>query len=211
MNRDDVEILSSRRAWDGHFKLDVHRLRHRLHAGGWGPEIEREVLERGHAVGVLPYDPQRDRVVLIEQFRPGALTAPDPDMPLWLLEVVAGIIDPGETLEAVARRETEEESGLQVSALAPICRYYVSPGCTSETLMLYCGRVDAGAAGGIYGLADEHEDIRVVVLDAPAAFAALANGTICNSAAIIALQWLALNRPALRARWAADPNNNTEI
>ena len=154
----DIEILGKSEQYKGYFRINRYRLRHRLYAGGWSGELERELFERGHAVGVLPYDPAADSIVLIEQFRIGALVA---GMDPWLSEVVAGIIEEGEAPEEVARRETREEAGIEVMDLMPICRYLVSPGGSSESVILYCGRVDSRGAGGIHGLAAEHEDIRV--------------------------------------------------
>ena len=107
----DVEILDKSEQYKGYFRINRYRLRHRLYAGGWSGELQRELFERGHAVGVLPYDPAADSVVLIEQFRIGALVA---GMEPWLTEIVAGIIEEGEAPEEVARRETREEAGLEV-------------------------------------------------------------------------------------------------
>jgi ADP-ribose diphosphatase len=195
---DDVEIIDKSRRYKGFFEIVSYRFRHRLFAGGWSAELHREVFERGHAVGVLPYDPAADAVVLIEQFRIGALVA---GMAPWQTEIVAGIIEEGEKIEDVARRETMEEAGAAVSELIPICRYLVSPGGASESVQLYCGRVDSKGLGGIHGLADEHEDIRVDVQSVDEALAALAAGRIGNAVTIIALQWLALNRDKVRAAW----------
>lgn len=195
---EDVEILERHPAWQGFFRLDVVRLRHRLFDGGWSREMQRELFVRGPAVVLLPYDPVRDQVVLIEQFRVGAL-----DMPYspWLLELVAGIVEEGEAPEAVARREADEEAGLKVAEVEFVCRYQVSPGGNTEEVLIYCGRVDAARAGGIHGLASEHEDIRVHVLGWTDAREAIDSGQVRNAAGIIALQWLALHREALRGRW----------
>jgi ADP-ribose pyrophosphatase len=195
---DDVEIIDKSRRYKGFFEIVSYRFRHRLFAGGWSAELHREVFERGHAVGVLPYDPAADAVVLIEQFRIGALVA---GMAPWQTEIVAGIIEEGEKIEDVARRETMEEAGAAVGELIPICRYLVSPGGASESVQLYCGRVDSRGLGGIHGLADEHEDIRVDVQSVDEALAALEAGKIGNAVTIIALQWLALNRDKVRAAW----------
>jgi len=192
------EIIHKAIPYRGFFRMEVYRLRHELFAGGWSPVIERECLERGHAVALLPYDPDRDQVVLVEQFRIGAL---EPFQGPWLLEIVAGIIGPGEARAEVARRETQEEAGCRVQDLAPICQYYVSPGGTSETITLYCGRVDASQAGGLHGLDAEHEDIRVHVASREEALAMLQAGRINSAAPIIALQWLALNYQELQRRW----------
>ena len=196
---DGVELLDKSERYSGFFRINRYRLRHRLFAGGWSGVIEREVFERGHAVGVLPYDPVADSVVLIEQFRIGALVA---GMSPWLIEVVAGIVEEGETPEEVARRETQEEAGLEILALMPMCRYLVSPGGSSESVRLYCGRVDSRGAGGIHGLAEEHEDIRVDRVAYGEAMRLLEEGRVTNSVSLIALQWLALHRDRVRAAWA---------
>ena len=196
---DGVELLGKSERYSGFFRNNGYRLRHRLFAGGWSGVIEREVFERGHAVGVLPYDPVADSIVLIEQFRIGALIA---GMSPWLIEVVAGIIEEGEAPEEVARRETLEEAGLEIQALMPMCRYLVSPGGSSESVLLYCGRVDSRGAAGIHGLAEEHEDIRVDRLPYEEAMRLLEEGRVTNSVSLIALQWLALHRDRVRAAWA---------
>ena len=196
---DGVELLGKSQRYSGFFRINGYRLRHRLFAGGWSGVIEREVFERGHAVGVLPYDPVADSLVLIEQFRIGALVA---GMSPWLIEVVAGIIEEGEAPEEVARRETLEEAGLEIQALMPMCRYLVSPGGSSESVLLYCGRVDSRGAGGIHGLAEEHEDIRVDRVAYEEAMHLLEEGRVTNSVSLIALQWLALHRDRVRAAWA---------
>ena len=194
----DVKTVERRTVYDGYFRIDRYRLRHRLHGGGWSGEMTREVFERGHAVGVLPYDPVRDEVVLLEQFRVGALAA---GWAPWQTEIVAGIIEDGETAEDVARREVTEEAGCQVADLVPLCEYLVSPGGTSESVTLFAGRVDSAGVGGIHGLDHEHEDIRVFTLPADEALDLLARGAIRNALAVIALQWLALNRNELRRTW----------
>jgi ADP-ribose pyrophosphatase len=198
MDHSNVDVLAKETVYDGYFRIDRYRLRHRRHEGGWTGEITREVFERGHVAAVLPYDPDRDAVVLIEQFRIGAYAAGEP---CWLTEIVAGVIDEGETAEAVARREMEEETGRPVGALEPIGSYLSSPGGASESVALYVGRVDSREAGGVHGLADENEDIRVLVRPWSEIEADLKRGLFTNAATLIALQWLALNRTELRARW----------
>ena len=193
-----VEIIEKTLRYKGFFQIAYYRFRHRLFAGGWSGVIEREVFERGHAVAVLPYDPAADAVVLIEQFRIGALVA---GFAPWQVEIVAGIIEENETPEEVARRETKEDAGAVVGALIPICRYLVSPGGASESVALYCGRVDSRNLGGIHGLAHENEDIRVEVRSFSEAMVELNEGRIANAVSIIALQWLALHRERLRRDW----------
>lgn len=186
----DVEIISHKVKYKGYFSIEGYKLRYKLFAGGWSEVVHREVFERGQAVGVLPYDPVLKKVVLIEQFRPGALK--DEKSP-WLLEIVAGIIEPDESLEVVARREAEEEAGLVVSSLMPIYKYWVTPGACTETVDLYYAPIDASQAGGIHGVQTEAEDIRVHVLDIEEAFQLLHTGMVTNALSIIALQWLELN------------------
>ncbi|MDX5299087.1 MAG: NUDIX domain-containing protein [Gammaproteobacteria bacterium] len=199
----DCEVLSRTVRYDGFFKIHALDLRHRRFAGDWTPAFSRELFVRDDATCVLPYDPVQDAIVLIEQFRVGALGR---DQSPWLLELVAGINEPGETPEAVAHREADEEAGLALRALEPICRYLVSPGGSSECVHLYCAWVDAPAQSGtLHGLADEHEDIRVHVLSWQDAWSSLCDGLINNAASIIALQWLALHRERLRAQWLPVP------
>jgi ADP-ribose pyrophosphatase len=182
--------------FEKYFKLDEYSVSHELFGGGFSPVFTREIFERGNVVAVLPYDPRLDKVVLIEQFRAGAIN--DADGP-WLIESVAGVIEVGETAQQVALRESEEEAGCSISRLETICQYYVSPGGTTEHCSLFCGIVDSVGVGGIHGLPDEHEDIRVMVIDAGEAFAWVREGKIKSSATIMSLQWLELNRTRLRA------------
>ncbi len=199
MTRDDVEIIEHQTLWRGYFRMDRYRLRHRLFAGGWSEPIERELFERGCAAALLPYDPLRDEVVLIEQFRIGALAGDNP----WLVEIVAGIIEEGESAEDVVRREVVEEAGREVTDLVPIANLYTTPGASSERIALFVGRIDAGGAGGHFGLAHEGEDIRAFAEPVAAALERLNDGAIANATTLVALQWLALNRDSLRKQWLA--------
>jgi ADP-ribose diphosphatase len=123
------EVLERRVVFEGFFRIVRYRLRHRLFAGGTSAELVRELFERGEAAVVLPYDPVRQEVLLVEQFRVGAITRPEDP---WLLEPVAGMIEPGETAAGVARREAAEEAGLELRDLVPIGSYYPSPGGSDE-------------------------------------------------------------------------------
>lgn len=191
-----IDILNRETEFQGFFRLDSYRLRHRLFNGEMSRELHRELFERGHAAAVLPYDPVRDGVVLIEQFRIGALEA---EGGAWLIETVAGIIESDESPEEVVRREAVEEAGCILQAVEHICDYLVSPGGTSETISLFCGVVDATGVEGIHGLADEGEDIRVEAVPFATAWEWLEQGIINSASPIIALQWLALNRDRLRS------------
>ncbi|WP_312976124.1 NUDIX domain-containing protein [Stutzerimonas nitrititolerans] len=196
---DDVQILQREQCFSGFYRLERLQLRHRLFSGEMGAQIERELFVRHDAVCVLPYDPRRDEVVLIEQFRTGALGKADNP---WLIELVAGLIDKDEQPEEVARREAMEEAGLELGALWPVCRYFPSPGGSNEQVHLYVGRCDSEGAEGIFGLPEEGEDIKVHVWSVERALAAVRDGEIDNAASIIALQWLALNRDEVRGAWS---------
>jgi len=191
------EILDKEVCYQGFFRLERYHLRHHKFSGGWSRPFTRELLERGHAAAVLPYDPQTDSVVLIEQFRVGALNAPGG---AWLLEVIAGIIDVGETPQQVVFREAVEEAGCHITELVPLYDYLVSPGGTSEQIALFCGKTDTTRVshGTIHGLASEDEDIKVHVMALSEALMLLSEGAIKSASAIIALQWLALNREMIR-------------
>lgn len=195
----DIEILEKDTVYRGYFRIDRYRLKHGLFAGGMSKPVSREVFERGHAVGLLPYDPVHDAVVLLEQFRVGAYAA---GMTPWLIEIVAGIIEEGETPEDVAKREALEEADLIVAELWPVIRYIASPGGASETCQVFIGRVDANGAGGIHGLNSEDEDIRVRVYPWKDVLRLLDEGRIVNALGLVALQWFALHRDEVRARWS---------
>ncbi|MCR4379195.1 MAG: NUDIX domain-containing protein [Rhodospirillales bacterium] len=204
---DDVEVQECVRKHDGYFKIDRYILKHKKHEGGWTGPLMREIFERGHATAVLLYDPDLERLVFIEQFRPGAYAAfnspwfdKDRHSP-WLLECIAGIIDAGETPEAVARRESVEEANCEISDIEPIAHYLVSPGGTTESVFLFCGRIDASTAGGVYGLQHEGEDIRVLSVPTATALEWLNEGRFTNSMTLIAMQWFHINRDILKQKW----------
>lgn len=196
--RYQIAEIRGETGFTGFLKLSRYHLRHSLYAGGLSPEITRERLEGLRAVAVLPYDPDQDRVVLIEQFRIGAL---EQGRGAWLLEIVGGMWDPDQTAEQVAHREAQEEADCLVSELLPIGDIWISPGTSTERVRIYCGRTQAVTPGGIHGLAQEGEDIRVEVVSLRDALKALETGDISAATAVIALQWLALHREEVRRRW----------
>ena len=196
--KNDVEIIARETLYSGFFSMDLYRFRHRLFNGEMSGEIRREIFERGHAAVLLPFDPVRDEVVLVEQIR---IAAYDVSERPWLLEMVAGMIEEGETVEDVARREALEEAGLVVGRTKPVLSYLASPGGTSERLSIMVGEVDATTAEGIHGLADENEDIRVHVVSREQAYQWVEEGKIDNAASVIALQWLQLHYQTLRNEW----------
>lgn len=196
--RNDVELISKKTRYKGFFRMNEYRFKHRLFKGGWSAEVKREVFERGHAGVLLAYDPNRDEVVLIEQIRiPAYETSQTP----WLLEVIAGMVEEGESPEEVVRREATEEAGITIGRCKPIVSYLSSPGGTSERMYVYVGEVDATTATGIHGLACENEDIRVHVVSREQAYQWVEKGIIDNAASVIALQWLQLHHVTLRKDW----------
>jgi ADP-ribose pyrophosphatase len=199
MDKSDVEILARTQSYRGFLRVDEYKLRHRLFAGGWSPVLSREVMERGNAVAAALYDPARDKVVLIEQFRIGAYTAGQPP---WMVEGVAGMLAKDADPIAVLRHEIAEETGLEATAIERIGRAMASPGGTSECVEMYAAKVDASKAAGFHGLAHEGEDIRVFAEDFATAFASFFDGSRLGSGfTIMCLQWLALNRERLRTQW----------
>lgn len=198
MNIMEFEILSKETVYHGFFRLEKYRLKHELYGGGWSGEIVRELFRRGSCVAVLLYDPHADKVVLIEQFRTGAILKPDK---AWLVEIVAGAIEDGESAKEVAYRESLEEAGCSIQQLMVIYEFYTTPGGSSEWITLFCGKVDSTQVGGIHGLDHEDEDILVRAVDFDDVYLMLEKGEIDSAIPIIAIQWLALNRQKLKQKW----------
>ncbi|MFK7864692.1 MAG: NUDIX domain-containing protein [Pseudohongiellaceae bacterium] len=194
----DVEIVERQSSYRGFLKIDKLLLKHKLVLGGWSKVMPREVLLKESAVAVLLFDPKRQEVVLVRQFRVGMLG--EPQNP-WLVELVAGMIEKGESPEDVARRESEEEADCSPKQLKEICNYYSSPGTTSERVYLFCGQVDSGDAGGVFGLDSEHEDIEVVVMPVLEFHQAVESGQINNAMTIIASYWLEKHGKSLSQEW----------
>jgi len=197
----DVEILGAETGFARHLGVDVVRFRHRLFAGGWSSERVFDIVRRGAAAAVLLYDPERDSVVLVEQFRLAALYA---GRSPWQIEAVAGLVDTDETPEEVARREVREEANLDpLGPLLPIQAMMPASGSLDEVVYLFCGRVDSRDAGGIHGLAAEHEDIRVIVKTVAQVERMLDEGQIESAHTLISLHWLLRHRDRLRTEWPA--------
>lgn len=192
------DLLNTQVAYRGFLKLNRYQLRHELYLGGTSEALIRERLEGLRAASVLLYDPRLDQVVLVEQFRIGAVGQVTPP---WVLETVGGFVPDQEEDESVARREALEEANCQVGRLERICEFMVSPGISVDRIVLFCGEVDASKATGVHGLDHEGEDIRVVVMGADEAIGELYGGRANSTSILIALQWLALNRTALQSRW----------
>jgi ADP-ribose pyrophosphatase len=195
----DFETLGSEIGFARHLRVEVVRFRHRLFAGGWSGERVFDVVRRGAAVAVLLYDPDRDSVVLAEQFRVAALYG---GRSPWQVEAVAGLVDSDETTEQVARREAREEANLDpLGPLLPIQAMLPASGSYDEVIWLFCGRVDSRGPAGIYGLASEQEDIRVVVKTVAEIEAMLDAGEIESAHTLICLYWLLRHRDRLRREW----------
>lgn len=198
-----VTTLSTRRVWDGHTKLDVVRYTNTRFDGAKSAERSWEVWRRGHAVGLLPYDPATDQLVMIEQFRyPAMLAGVDP----VLLEVPCGFIDGDETPEHAAGREMQEETGLHVDRMERMGRFVLSAGGSDESVTLYAGRItappaDADGIVGYGGLASENEDIRIRLVPAATAIALALGGGCPNAITSLALLWFASRRDWLRNTW----------
>lgn len=194
-----VEVDRRTTVHSGFCRVDKLLVRHELYAGGMSGTLDRELVARGEVASVLPLDPVREEVVLIEQFRPGPHVAGWPDP--WLVEIVAGLMEPGESGEELARREAIEEAGCVVTDLLQIAHYLPSPGASSESMRVYCGRTDSSEAGGLHGLDHEGEDIRAFAVPVSEAIAMVRDGHIVNAVTLIALQWLTINYADLKARW----------
>ena len=195
----DVEIAGSQTVSARYLRIDTLRFRHRLFSGEWSAERNYDVLRGGQAVAIVLYDPDHDRVVLIEQFRLPALVA---GRSPWQLEAAAGLIDTDETPQAVAVRETHEETGLAaIGEPIPIQHYLSSAGNSDEGIFLFCGRVDSTAAAGVHGLPEEHEDIRVVVETLAEVETLLDAGAIESGHTLIGLHWFLRHRERLRRLW----------
>ncbi len=192
-------ILLREVLFQGYFRVDRLHVQHERFDGNLSPVFTREVFHRSpNVAGVLLFDPQHDKVVLIEQFRIAPAAA---GMDPWLTEIVLGMVDSNETPEEAARREVMEETGCEVQDLLPIASFFSSPGGTSEYIHLFAGRIQAPAEGGIFGMDSENEDIRVHVLDATRAINLLYANKIRDAQTMLALQWFATHHTDLRSRW----------
>jgi len=195
----DVRVLEDEAVFQGYFKVRKLTLKHRQFAGGWNESLSREIFERGDSVGVLPYDPVTDSLVLIEQFRVGALRGDDSP---WMLELIAGVLeDEDESPEQLVHREALEEANCELTELLPIASFYPSAGACSEFVQLFCGRVSRAGIGEVHGLDGEGEDILVHSVPRVDALQMLAENRIPNGHTLIALQWLQVHGESLRERW----------
>ncbi|MDO6428060.1 NUDIX domain-containing protein [Thalassotalea sp. 1_MG-2023] len=192
----DYTLHSKETLYQGFFKIDGYQVSHKKYDGSVSEVISREIFERDDAVVVIPYDPALDQVILIEQFRAGAIRyGGNP----WLLEFVAGMFEEHESPMDVAIREAKEEANIDIAPenMQKVMTYLSSPGGMSEAMHVYLAKVNSENIGGVFGLDEEHEDILVHVIKREQAMALLSEGKITNAATIIGLQWLALNYQTL--------------
>lgn len=188
----DLEIVREEMLHKGHFEFKRITFKHKLFSGEMSGEVVRELLVKGAAAALIAYDPIRDTVVLVEQVRIGAYDPNSTNSP-WLLELIAGMVDTDESPAEVAIRESKEEAGLIVENVEHAISVWDSPGGTVERLHLFLGLVDSRNVGGIYGLAEENEDILVHVVSREQAYQWVQEGKIDNVIAVVGLQWLQLN------------------
>jgi len=195
---DDVQVEETRHPYVKFFTVEETRARFRQFGGGWSAPVERAMFRVADAVTVLPYDPKRDRILLIEQARFGALS--HGDAAPWLLEPIAGMIDAGETPEDSARREAVEEARLDLGALHYVARYYPSPGGIAQVMFSYVAEADLpDDITGIAGADSEDEDILSHIVPFDEAVALLEGGDMANAPLILSFQWLMMHRDRLRS------------
>lgn len=200
-SKKDVEVLSDECVYKGFFEMRKLTLKHKKFNGEWSQPMSRELMVRNDAVCVLLFDPMADKILLIEQFRPAVLNSDSP----WLLELVAGMVEEGESDEDVARRESLEEAGVTVKRLAYMFKFVPSPGGLVEYLRMYAGEFDSRLAdtSQVHGVDNEHEDIKLHLMSADDAIDLLKHD-VENASTIMGLQWFALNKSQLVSQWRAE-------
>ena len=193
----DVVVAGQRLPYAKFFAVEEYDVAWRRFDGAMSAAVTRAAFISGDAVTVLPYDPARDLVLVVEQFRAGPLARGDAQC--WQIEAVAGRVDPDETPEAAARREAVEEAGLELRDLIEIARYYPSPGAVGEYLYSYVALVDLpDGVTGVFGVAEEAEDIRTHLLPFERLMELVASGEIENAPLILTALWLQRERGRIR-------------
>ena len=183
------KIINEKNLYSGFFKLKKLEFVHQKHDGSWTNQVNREIFSGAHVSTLLPYDPLKKEIILIQQFRAGVLKRYDKD---YLYEIVAGIIDEGENPEEAAARECFEETGCKVNNLTPIQNYFPAPGSSESYYHLYLGEVNSFDGQRIMGLENENEDILVKSYKVNDVKDMLNEKKIKNGLTLIALQWFFL-------------------
>ena len=183
------KIINKKNLYSGFFSLNKYEFIHKKHDGEWTSTVGREIFSGAHVSTLLPYDPIKKEIILIQQFRAGVLSRYDED---YLLEIVAGIIDEGENPEETAIRECFEETGCEVKKIHPIHSYFPAPGSSESYYHLYLGEIQAFDGERIKGLEKENEDILVKSFKIDEVRQMLKEKKITNGLTLIALQWFFL-------------------
>lgn len=197
----DVTTLKDNVTYKGYASVRQLTLQHGLFGGGKTRVMTRELFVSGNAVVVIPFDVAQQSVLLIEQFRVAPLHHGQHP---WIFEAIAGRIDTDDTPENVARREAIEEAGCELGAMEKIGGFYQSPGIFAEHITYYCAEADLSAAGGVYGLEAEDEDIRALVVPLDEALTAVDDNRIVSAPTALALMWIARNKQRLNRAWATE-------
>ena len=184
------KILNKKNLYNGFFKMNEIVLKYKKYDGNWSNSIKRELFGGAQVAAVLPYDPISKEIILIQQFRPGTISK---DINHYLDEIVAGIIDEGESPEITAKRECLEETGCEVKKLIPIQGYFPAPGSSESFYHLFLGEVESFQGSKIQGLENENEDIFVKCFKIEDVKKKMEEGKIINGLTLIALQWFFLN------------------
>lgn len=193
-----VEMEARARTYFPFFAFDEMRFRHQTFSGEMSEPVSRGVFVATDAAIVLPYDPQTDRVLLVEQVRTGPIARGD--QALWQLEPVAGLVDPGETPQETAHREAVEEAGLILKSLEPVAEAYTSPGGSADFMYLFVGLCDLPDADQrLGGLASEGEDIRSHIMDFAALEGMARRMELGNLPLMTCVFWLSQHRARLRS------------
>ena len=186
----NFKVTNKKNLYDGFFKMNEVSLKYKKYDGSWSNEIKRELFGGAQVSAVLPYDPIKKEIVLIQQFRPGTISRNTNN---YLKEIVAGIIDPGESPEIAAKRECLEETGYKIKNLTSIQGYYPAPGSSESFYHLFLGEVDSKNEKKIMGLDTENEDILVESYNISQVKKMMQNGELINGLSLIAIQWFFLN------------------
>ena len=184
------KIIDKKKIYDGFFKMHELTFSHQKHNGDWNYDVKREIFGGAHVSCVLPYDPIKKKILLLQQFRAGVLLRKQDPM---MVEIVAGIIDKYEEPVDAAKRECLEETGCKINNLHNILSYYPAPGSSESFYHLFLGEIDSFSGEKIFGQENENEDILVKSYDIDEVRELLKKNKITNGLTIIALQWFFLN------------------